>query len=94
MTVQWQGNPPKPAWNWWTPQAHELATQWRTTPCVVDWNQDGLNDLVMLDHEGYLAFFDTDIGDTGNWMFQPGQLAVSAGSPVPDVKAYLMGDVV
>ncbi|MCA9133435.1 MAG: VCBS repeat-containing protein [Planctomycetales bacterium] len=24
---------------------------------VVDWNEDGLNDLIMLDHEGYLAFF-------------------------------------
>ena len=38
-------------------KARELVTQWRTTPCVVDWNKDGLNDLVMLDHEGYLAFF-------------------------------------
>jgi len=57
VTVQWQGDPPKLAWNWWNPQANELATQWRTTPCVVDWDQDGLNDLVMLDHEGYLAFF-------------------------------------
>ena len=24
---------------------------------VVDWDKDGLNDLVVLDHEGYLAFF-------------------------------------
>jgi hypothetical protein len=29
-----------------------------TTPVAVDYNQDGLTDLVMLDHEGYLAFFE------------------------------------
>ncbi len=43
---------------WWEPQGKELATQWRTTPVVIDLNKDGLNDLVMLDHEGYLAFFE------------------------------------
>jgi hypothetical protein len=47
----------KPDWVWWRPHEGELVTQWRTTPCVLDWNADGLNDLVMLDHEGYLAFF-------------------------------------
>ena len=35
----------------------ELVTQWRTTPVAVDWDQDGLTDLVMLDHEGYLSWF-------------------------------------
>jgi hypothetical protein len=57
VAVQWPTRPPKPAWNWWDPEGEELATQWRTTPLVVDWNQDGLNDLLMLDHEGYLAWF-------------------------------------
>jgi len=57
VKVQWQGKPPKPAWNWWNPRPQELATQWRTTPVVVDWDTDGLNDLIMLDHEGYLALF-------------------------------------
>ncbi|MCA9215305.1 MAG: VCBS repeat-containing protein, partial [Planctomycetales bacterium] len=47
----------KPKWNWWNPSPGELVTQWRTTPYVVDWNEDGLNDLVMLDHEGYLALY-------------------------------------
>ncbi len=56
--------PPKPAWNWWDPGPRELSTQWRTTPVVVDLNRDGLNDLVMLDHEGYLSFFErTQQGD-------------------------------
>lgn len=57
IEVRWQGEPPKPEWNWWDPVGNELVTQWRTTPVVVDWNDDGLNDLVMLDHEGYLAWF-------------------------------------
>lgn len=58
ITVEWEGENPKPEWNWWSPQGRELATQWRTTPYVMDWNEDGLPDLVMLDHEGYLAFFE------------------------------------
>ena len=58
VEVQWSAEPPKPAWNWWDPRPNELATQWRTTPCTIDWNKDGLMDLVMLDHEGYLAYFE------------------------------------
>lgn len=49
--------PVKPAWFWWEPGEHEFVTQWRTMPAVIDLDRDGLNDLVMLDHEGYLAFF-------------------------------------
>jgi hypothetical protein len=58
LKVEWQEAPPKPAWNWWDPAPGTLATQWRTTPVVVDWTNDGLPDLVMLDHEGYLALFE------------------------------------
>lgn len=58
VEVNWPSNPPKPEWTWWTPQAKQLATQWRTTPLVMDWTKDGLNDLIMLDHEGYLALFE------------------------------------
>lgn len=57
VEVQWPGKAPKPAWTWWEPQGNALATQWRTTPVVIDWNRDGLNDLVMLDQEGYLCLF-------------------------------------
>jgi len=45
------------AYGWLRPQGKALLTQWRTTPVAVDWNRDGLMDLVMLDQEGYLAFF-------------------------------------
>ena len=57
VAVDWPGSPPKPQWTWWQPRAGQLVTQWRTTPVVVDFTGDGLNDLVMLDHEGYLALF-------------------------------------
>lgn len=63
IEVEWDGPTPKPAWNWWNPEGKELVTQWRTTPMVYDWNGDGLNDLVMLDHEGYLAFFERTKAD-------------------------------
>ncbi|SHJ29992.1 FG-GAP repeat domain-containing protein [Pseudozobellia thermophila] len=58
IVVQWNGETPKPEWYWWTPEPNTLATQWRTTPTAIDWNQDGLMDLVMLDQEGYLSFYE------------------------------------
>ena len=72
VRVAWEGDPPKPAWNWWDPEGEELVTQWRTTPVVVDWDGDGLNDLVMLDHEGYLALFRRERRD-GKLMLTPGE---------------------
>lgn len=56
--VAWEGETPKPAWNWWTPESGTLVTQWRTTPVAMDWNGDGLTDLIVLDHEGYLAYYE------------------------------------
>lgn len=58
IEVEWEGAAPKPAWVWWSPKGKELVTQWRTTPTLYDFNNDGLLDLAMLDHEGYLAFFE------------------------------------
>ncbi len=58
IQVAWTGTPPKPAWNWWNPKGKNLVTQWRTTPVAIDLNADGLTDLVMLDHEGYLTWFE------------------------------------
>ena len=57
IEVEWDGPQPTLAYGWLRPQGKELLTQWRTTPVAVDWNRDGLVDLVMLDQEGYLAFF-------------------------------------
>lgn len=58
VKVQWPDQPPKPEWFWWEPEDNQLVTQWRTTPYILDWNNDGLNDLIMLDHEGYLSLFE------------------------------------
>ena len=58
IEVEWKSTQPNLAWGWLKPTGKELLTQWRTTPVVFDANQDGLNDLVMLDHEGFLAFFE------------------------------------
>jgi hypothetical protein len=57
VEVAWEGTPPKPTWYWWSPGPRELATAWRTTPMVVDFNGDGRMDLVMQDHEGWLALY-------------------------------------
>jgi len=58
VKVEWNGKNPYPSWNWWKPKDDNLVTQWRTTPLMYDWNKDGLMDLIMLDYEGYLAFFE------------------------------------
>ncbi|MHC4337604.1 MAG: FG-GAP repeat domain-containing protein, partial [Planctomycetota bacterium] len=72
IEVEWPGKPPKPAWTWWQPKGKQLVTQWRTTPVIIDFNKDGLNDLVMLDHEGYLAFFQR-IKKNGKLILLPGK---------------------
>lgn len=58
IKVDWPGNPPKPEWNWWNPDPGSLVVQWRTRPIVLDLNKDGLNDLIVIDHEGYLSYFE------------------------------------
>lgn len=58
IDVEWESSQPHLSWGWVKPTGKELLTQWRTTPAVFDVNQDGLQDLVMLDHEGYLALFE------------------------------------
>lgn len=58
IEVAWPAEPARPQWNWWKPQGNELVTQWRTTPVAVDFTADGLCDLVMLDHEGYLCLWE------------------------------------
>lgn len=72
IEVSWESRPaPKPSWNWWSPDGDELVTQWRTTPLVFDVNNDGLNDLISLDHEGYLAFYERKKMDSGLALLPP-----------------------
>lgn len=72
LKVQWPNEPPKPDWYWWTPEPNSLASQWRTTPSAIDWNADGLMDLIMLDHEGYLSYFERFESADG-LMLKPGK---------------------
>lgn len=72
IEVEWQERGTKPEWNWWTPTGNELVTQWRTTPVAIDWTANGLTDLVMLDHEGYLALFRREKRD-GKLVLLPGE---------------------
>lgn len=85
VRVDWPADttPPKPAWTWWNPAPHELATQWRTTPVVIDLDQDGLLDLVMLDHEGYLALYRRKRVEDQLWL-EPGRRVFtdSTGAPL------------
>ena len=81
IVVQWPATPPKPAWLWWNPEDNHLVTQWRTTPAVIDLNEDGLNDLVMLDHEGYLAFFERRRTEEGELVLLPGKRIFKGAGP-------------
>jgi hypothetical protein len=58
VEVEWNGATPELAWGWEKPKGKELLAQWRTRALMYDWNKDGLADLIMLDHEGYLAWFE------------------------------------
>jgi len=57
VEVEWEGPQPILPHGWLRPEGKALLTQWRTTPAAVDWDRDGLVDLVMLDQEGFLAWF-------------------------------------
>jgi hypothetical protein len=48
------------------------VVQWRTRPIVKDLNGDGLNDLIIIDHEGYLSYFERKKKD-GKLILKPGQ---------------------
>ncbi len=71
VEVAWNSPQPTLAWGWMKPQENELLTQWRTTPVVFDWNKDGLPDLIMLDQEGYLSFFERKRSENGELVLLP-----------------------
>lgn len=71
IEVEWPRKPPKPDWVWWEPRGKQVITQWRTTPKVVDWDGDGLPDLVMLDYRGYLALYRRRRADRGLILLPP-----------------------
>ena len=92
VNVLWEGAPAKPAWTWWSPRETQLTTQWRTTPCAVDWNDDGLNDLLMLDHEGYLAFYEREIRENELVLRPPRRIFKISGPCEFDSRHRPVGD--
>lgn len=57
IEVEWKGKPQKPTWTPGVSKGNELLAPWRTSPLIMDFNEDGLNDLLMLDYEGYLVVY-------------------------------------
>ncbi len=58
LTVDWgDRHPPYPEGIRFKPEKDVLVTQWRCRPCVMDWNGDGLQDLITVDDKGLLALY-------------------------------------
>ena len=58
VAADWDGPQPELAWGWLKPNGSKnILTQWRTTPYMIDLDEDGLMDIVMLDVEGYLCLW-------------------------------------
>lgn len=73
LPVYVEGETKKPAWNWWDPELGTLVTQWRTTPVLEDWNKDGLLDLISMDQEGYLSYYERIPSSDGQVRFKEGR---------------------
>jgi hypothetical protein len=83
IEVEWDGPQPALAWGWLRPEGKALLTQWRTTPVAIDWNKDGLMDLIMLDQEGYLAFFERARRDGKLVLLPPKRIFIDeTGAPI------------
>lgn len=57
IEAEWKGDQPALKWGSNRPNGREIMTQWRTTPLALDWDGDGLTDLVMVDTEGFLCLW-------------------------------------
>ena len=57
LEIEWEGEPQKPDWVPGVAKGNELLAPWRTSPFIMDFNKDKLNDLVMLDYQGYLVVY-------------------------------------
>jgi hypothetical protein len=80
LQVAWPTSTPKPVWVWWDPEPGQLVTQWRSTPYMIDLDQDGIQDLVTLDTEGYLAFY-RQVESGGQRILLPGERIFHATGP-------------
>ncbi|MEO5582738.1 MAG: VCBS repeat-containing protein [Saprospiraceae bacterium] len=93
VKVDWGKNEvPKPEWNWWNPGKTDLVTQWRTTPFALDWNKDGLTDLIMLNHEGFLSYYERERKNGELWLKPGRQIFYIVGDAANDNNKRLFSD--
>ncbi len=72
VKVSWDNEPPKPVWRWWNPEPNDWSTQWRSTVQMIDWDGDGLMDVVAMDWEGYLVLHRRYM-ENGEMKLSPGE---------------------
>ena len=59
LEVEWNGGVQPLSWWEWRPHPGKcLRAPWRTTVEMIDWNGDGLQDVVVMDTEGFLALYE------------------------------------
>lgn len=69
-------------------QTYELDVGWNSTPAQVDWDRDGLRDLVIGDKEGYVWFY-RNIGTEFNPVFTTGEIVKDFTTQQPiDVEEF------
>ncbi len=69
-------------------QTNQLDVGWNSTPAQVDWDRDGLRDLVIGDKEGYIWFY-RNMGTEFNPIFTTGEKIkyISSNNPI-DVEEF------
>lgn len=88
VEVEWDGPQPELAWGWMKPgnsrNPRQILTQWRVTPLMCDLNRDGLMDILLMDTEGYLCFWERGRKPDGSLFVKPPQrVLIDAGSGKP-----------
>ena len=62
VAVEWNGKQPSLKWGWIMPATQPdpkwIVAPWRTTPVMHDFNGDGLPDLMLMDGDGNLAYYE------------------------------------
>ena len=74
VEVEWEGPQPQPKWEWRGDPGKALRAPWRTTAAMIDWNRDGLPDLVGLDYEGYLCLYARAVRDGRRVVLPPARV--------------------
>gem|GEM_PF-825889 len=77
VEVEWRGAQPTLKWGWNKPCGRKgIITQWRTTPVMTDLNGDGLMDLLLVDTDGDLAFWERAKDKDGRLYLKPPRKAI------------------